>query len=185
MPNEIKNAAERKLAFRGYPKVLLDRPQMAAFVGTIAGTWGEIDETLRYIFNVVSYGQPSGNGISVTIDELTDDIYDSVAQFGLKTRLDLVGSVIAHRLSEEHHERYQNISTEIRQRARERNELIHAQWHICDEFPDDLIQFKHSKPFRYTPKELEDRLERAVSTRNKIWDFSIVCSSAPRVRPAR
>ncbi|QFY61556.1 hypothetical protein FZ934_14800 [Rhizobium grahamii] len=179
MPHQIKDAAQRKLAFRGYPKVLLDRPKLAALIGAMAANWGEIDETIKFLFGAAAHSDHQNGGL--TIDPIAGVVFGSIEHLGLATRLDVIKAIIPCRLGREYVAEFSDIAAEIRKRNPERNDVIHASWNICDEYPDDLILLRDGQPYRYTFADLNDRLERAVATRNRLWDFAIKVANAPKI----
>ena len=53
MPQPINPPAG--LAARGGPKIIREKVEMAALLGAVAAVWGEIDEILYSIFNLVTF----------------------------------------------------------------------------------------------------------------------------------
>lgn len=176
MPYQIKNLVG--LAARGGPKIILERPKLAALIGAIAAEWGDIDNLLADIFNFVSLSRPIPIGAHSRSD-LAHAIFDNLVAFPI--RIEVIASVMKLRMTLEIQDEFFALAQQIRRKASERNDLIHARWHICDKYPDDLIQIENGEWIRYTENDLTDRLNRSVQMTMCVSDFSIKVAHAPKL----
>jgi hypothetical protein len=55
MPQPIKTV--RGLAARGGPKIILERPKLAALLGAISAEWGDVDTLFSSIFNLITFAK--------------------------------------------------------------------------------------------------------------------------------
>ena len=176
MPQPIKPKAGAS-AFSA-PECLLQRPKLAALIGTIVAEWAFIDRTLAFIFNVTTSDHPLPNQYH-QIDPVAAAVFDTLVTFPAK--IAVVKSVLNLRASDELKEEFEEICAEIRNRSKERNTVVHASWSISDQYPDDLITFKTDGSWiKYTEKDLLDILARTIEIRNKANDFSISIANSQK-----
>lgn len=168
------------LGSRQGPKVLLERPQLAMLIGAIAGEWGSIDATLSNIFNFASYSIFKGGGHQ--LDPMATALFANLVATSAKT--DLIRTAIELRVPSLLEE-FKKLTVTTRRVSGTRNSVVHASWHISDQYPDDLIRYDIAgNAIRYTKKCLEEILEQVTIARNRVHDFSIKISHAPKVEPS-
>lgn len=176
MPYPIK---ETGFGSRQSPKVLLERPYLATLIGAIAGEWGSIDAMLSQIFNFASYSISKGG--AQQMDPMATALFANLVSTSAKT--DLIKTAISLRvpsLAEE----FEKLAKTTRKVSGTRNGVVHASWHTSDQYPDDLITHDlDGNAIRYSKKCLEEILERVTAARNRVNDFSIKVSHAPKVVP--
>ena len=64
------------------------------------------------------------------------------------------------------------LERQIRERARERNRVVHGYWHACEKYPNDLILVDPpNKPMRYSVKDLDDIADRINGTLNEVATY--------------
>jgi hypothetical protein len=91
----------------------------------------------------------------------------------IKARLDFIESVATPMFSPELLDEWRNkIVPKIRDRANERNKIVHGMWHISRERPNALILFYRSeKPMEYTNKDFDEISQRMNQLLEKMGDF--------------
>jgi len=165
MPQPVKR---KDMKGRGGPKIVLERPRLAALIGAIASEWGSIDDDLGEIFDMLTTGSPtpqpwhSGSAVAAVV-------FSKFTSLGSK--LDVIRSVASLRLSAEDVGEFGELSEKLRRLAKERNKIVHAKWLISDEYPDDLLAVSAGHWLRYTEKYFEEVLNRAVAVKGAVRDF--------------
>jgi hypothetical protein len=72
-------------------------------------------------------------------------------------RLDFIESIAKSKIPEFLLDKFiKEIKPDIRNRARERNRVVHGHWTTSQEYPEDLILLSSGEAFRYTVKDFED-----------------------------
>ena len=167
------------LGSRQGPKILLERPHLAMLIGAIAGEWGSIDATLSQIFNFASYSIYKGG--AQQMDPMATALFANLVATSAKT--DLIKTAIKLRVPSLVEE-FEKLTKTTRKVSGTRNSVVHASWHTSDQYPDDLITYDlNGNAIRYTKKCLEEILEQVTAARNKVNDFSITISHAPKLVP--
>lgn len=165
MPQPVKR---KDMKGRSGPKIVLERPRLAALIGAIASEWGAIDDDLGEIFDVLTTGtptpQPRHSGSEVAAIVFSKFI-------SLSAKLDVIRSVVGLRLTARNVGEFEELSRRMRKCAIERNKVIHARWMISDEFRDDLLTESAGHWLRYTEKYLEEVLDRTVALKGSVRDF--------------
>ena len=172
MPQPIK--ATQGLIARGGPKVILERPRLAALLGAITAVWGDVDNLFSDIFNLITFAKfiPVGAHSRSTLSSAVFD--QSFTSYAAK--IEVIKRVVAIRYPKKFHDEFDELTTDLRAKAKERNRLIHGAWQVCDKYPTDLIRIRDEKWIRYTERDFNDVLERSVLTRNALNDFFIKLS---------
>lgn len=148
-----------------HPKHLLERPRMAALLGTISSETGQIDRMLLSLFGSLLSGGP-------IIDSTAPMVFDAVP--ALTTRLALIHEAIYRRKGKDSAEEFSLIAKQIRKVAIERNKLVHAAWNLAKEYPDDLIMTVPDLPsIRYTEKDFQQTLDRIIVAQSMLRDFLV------------
>lgn len=176
MPQPITKLKD--LSARGGPRVLLERHKHAALLGTICSVWGDIDTLFSEIFNLITFSEPIPH-LAHSRSSITSAIFDE-SFISHKSKIDVIKRVINLRYEKHILSEFDKTTNELRKRAKERNELIHCSWQICDRYPNDLIKIKDEKWIRFTPKDFEETLERSILIRNELQDFYIKLSHTKR-----
>lgn len=160
------------------PKVVLDRPKLAALIGALAAEWGFIDRTLADTFNLIGFAKPVPVGAHAT-DPLAAAVFDAL--ISLPTRLAALQAVVKLRLPDAEVEDFEKIAKELRRRAIERAEYIHSSWNISSDYPDDLIVIQPDGTWvRYTEKCFHAALDRTLAIRGRLIDFCVRTAGMPK-----
>lgn len=177
MPQPI-HFRENASGFRSFPKVVLERPDLAALLGAIAAEWGYIDRALVSIYEIaLGDHEPFGHGVNAVHQEVFETL------IAINTRLEIISRVLKARVPEPVPSRFSDLCIVLRARAGERARYVHANWSISEDFPDDLIVTGRDGNFRYQRHDFEQVLERTVDIRTKIHGFIIEVAHAPRLEP--
>ncbi len=161
------------MAYRASPQHLLERPKLAALIGTIAAEWGYIDRSLITLFERANSSTPYKDEVAVTV-------FDALSNLSL--RLDLMEKILKLRVSADLVCEFQGLRIEIGKRSRERNMVVHASWSITDDLPDDLVSIDNvtGVATRYTEHDLKQTLDRITMVRNKLNDYVVRVANAPK-----
>lgn len=177
MPQPIKTV--RGLAARGGPKIILERPKLAALLGAISAEWGDVDTLFSSIFNLIAFakfipiGAHSRSALSSAIFDKSFTSYIS--------KIEVIKRLLKIRYSKNILVEFEKLTNDLRKKATARNTLIHCTWQICDKYPEDLIQIKDQIWIRYTERDFNDILDRSIEIRNALNDFFINLSHSKRL----
>lgn len=175
MPHPVKDPTG--LVARGGPGTLMERPQLAAYIGAVAAEWGSIDNLLKEIFNSITLAKPIKGGAQ-RVSILADTIFSNFVTY--HSRIQTIESVMKLRMASDICEEFDKLGNQTRRQSSIRNNLVHIEWQVCDAFPDDLITIKDEKWIRYTEPDLLHILNLSVDLRNLVSDFSIKVFHAPK-----
>ena len=177
MPQLIKIV--QGLSARGGPKIILERPKLAALLGAISAEWGDIDTLFSEIFNLITFAEfiPIG---AHSRSALSSAVFDQ-SFTSYKAKIEVIKRILKIRYSEDIFHIFEKLTTELINKANQRNILIHCTWQICDKYPEELIQIKNQKWIRYTERDFNDTLDRSVLIRNTLQDFLIKLSHTQRL----
>ncbi|MBL4872771.1 MAG: hypothetical protein JKY41_05095 [Rhodobacteraceae bacterium] len=175
MPHPIRNLKGR--AARGGPKIVLERPELAKLMGAIAAEWGSIDNILAGIFNVVTLAKYIPVGAH-SRSEMANGIFQNF--ISIRSRTDLIAQMIQLRLDEGIQKEFTDLTKSMTKKIKERNNLVHTEWQVCDDFPDDLIKTTSKGWVRFTENDLTEMLEQHCNMRNQMQDFFIKVSHADK-----
>lgn len=170
MPQPVR---KKGFACHAYPKCVLERPKLAALIGTIAAEWGYIDECLVHLYE---------RSITDTLytDAVAVAVFETLSSLHLKTQL--IAKVLKMRLPAAIATEFETtITPSLRNAARERAEILHGAWSVSDHYPDDLILKTSEGPFmRYTEKDLAAVLDRIIPVRNATNNFLVKAANTPK-----
>lgn len=175
MPHPIKSLKGR--AARGGPKIILERPELAKLMGAIAAEWGSIDNILASIFNVVTLAKYIPEGAH-SRSELACEIFQNF--ISIRSRTDLIAQMIKLRLDEDIQKEFASLTKSMTKKIKERNNLVHTEWQVCGDFPNDLIKTTSKEWLRFTENDLTEMLEQHSNMRNQMQDFFIKVSHAKK-----
>ena len=170
MPQPIR---KKGLACHAYPKCLLQRPKLAALIGTIAAEWGFIEECLVDTYERAITDKMHRDAVAVAV-------FETMSSLHLKTQV--IAKVLRMRISADIGDEFETtLAPLLREAAKERADILHGSWQISDDYPNDLI-FKESsgRLMRYTEKDLTMILDRIIPVRNAANDFAIKIHHAPK-----
>lgn len=177
MPQPIRTQGG---AYRGSPKHLLERPKIAALIGTIACEWAYIEQTLRCIFDVA---QSPSMGMVQPSDPVAVAVFATIMSFPPK--IDLIETVLRLCVPTVAID-FSSMRPDLRKAYGCRNLAVHTSWQLSDAHPDDLIMVEiDGTAVRYTERDFTDMLDRLVPIRNRVHDFQITVSCAPKKTPLR
>jgi hypothetical protein len=176
MPQPIRTSGG---AYRGFPKHLLERPMIAALIGTIACEWAYVEHTLRATFDI-AHSPEAGMGVSS--NPVAIAIFETIVAFPPK--LDLIERVLrlcVPTVAEE----FKELRPDLRKAYGVRNLAVHTFWQLSDAHPDDVIMLEiDGKAVCYAEKDFANLLDRIVPVRNRLHDFHIAVAHAPKIKPS-
>lgn len=126
---------------------IMDRPELAAHVAYIAAIWSRIDITIGLLFSTIA-------GIEY---RLGIDIYLALKS----TRMDALMAIAETRIDDVRFAQLEILKKEIRDRAGERNTIVHGIWSSSVDEPEGLIHSGESENIElyahmFRPDELID-----------------------------
>lgn len=106
--------------------LILERPDLAAHIGVIACQWTEIDMRIGTLLaHILGIDAPLGLLAYLAIDN------DGA-------KMAMLRAIATDRLNTTEMERFNKLFQSIRERRRERNDVVHGSWGIADDHPDAL-----------------------------------------------
>jgi hypothetical protein len=174
MPQPIPHRADIK-PFNNRPRIILERPKLAALIGAIAAEWGTIDDCLVGIYDT-AVSHPGG--VARAVNPVNVAVFEELG--ALNPRLDIIETVLKMRLPSLS-EKFAGLRKALRKSAGERAKFVHQNWSVSDDFPDDLCVARGDGNVRYQEYDFTQALDRAVEMRKQVQDFLVESAHAPRV----
>lgn len=150
-----------------HPAAVLQRPEHAAFIGAIAAEWTQVEMSLTRLlagaFGKTLFddaGEPQDvehHPVALAAMKAAESIRARLRIFELSLTPMLSGTTLQ--------QRWEELQTALKRRARERNKIVHGHWGISDEAPNDLLLLDDGQYYRFTAKDLEEILTRCLETK--------------------
>lgn len=125
MPQPIHFSRHIQLNFNSAS--ILQRPQLAGYIGAISNSWNDIDARIGVFLAALLEAE------AITVITIFTDLKSDIA------KRSLINSVIGIKLTTAQKTQFEKILTIIGSRYDERNRVIHGAWGISQEFPDALL----------------------------------------------
>ncbi|MEP0546007.1 MAG: hypothetical protein ABJF88_03680 [Rhodothermales bacterium] len=152
------------------PRMILQRPQMAALLGTVAAEWSLLE---RWITSLYAYLMgvylPRTPGFFPPVHPVALQVFDTLQTLHL--RLELLTKLADWVVKDDglREELKGPVVASIRRAAKDRNKWVHAQWGIAPEYPDSLIfmpTFGHQ--LVVSESDLNEAIDRIIGARDVI-----------------
>ena len=156
---------------------LLQRPELAAHIAAIAAQWTSVEERMAELLSA-AFGHSTkddlgAHSISRNWVALTAIRETETNRVRLKIIDATLGAILKDRAADLFAE-WEEIRDELNKRGRERNKVVHGNWSLSDEYPDDLIlETPRGARFRYTLKDFQDILDRIVIAWQQCYAFQL------------
>lgn len=106
----------------------------------------------------------------------------------LHLRISVIKSALARRLRPPLQDEFEALAQELRTRAGERNNVVHAVWGAVDTYPNDILRRIGAGPFaswqRYTEGDLKNIVHRILTTSGNVHTFANKVTTA-NARPKK
>ena len=133
-------------------RVLLERPRLAQLLGAITGEWGRIDNTLIELYVFASVGKTYFSDPD-SEPGIRHAAFDRITSF--RGRCDVISEILKMRRLNAIKDEFDKCAQNSAKVLRRRNLIVHANWFISADYPNDLLR-KHRERFtRYTEKDFE------------------------------
>lgn len=151
-----------------HERAVLERPEQAARIGLVASEWAILERYVLWLFQSAIF-QKDKDGDRES--QVAAKAWDAMGT--IKARLDFIESVATPMFSPELLDEWKKeIAPKIRDRAKERNKIVHGMWHISRERPNALILFNRSEePWEYNNADFDDISKRMNEMLEKMGDF--------------
>ncbi len=122
------------------PRVILERPQLAALLGAVAAEWSRLGHDVTFLYaNLMGGYLPTLEGFVPPLHPVALRVFDTLeTQYH---RLQLLEKLAKWVVRDESllSDLVDTVISAIRSAAKLRNTLVHANWGIAGEYPDGLI----------------------------------------------
>lgn len=157
-----------------HPAAVLQRPKHAALIGAIAAEWTQVELALtrllagafgKTLFDAA--GEPQDvqhHPVALAAMKAAESIRARLRIFELSLTPMLSGTTLQ--------QRWEELQTALKRRARERNKIVHGHWGISDEAPNDLLLLDDGHYYRFTAEDLEGTLTRCLETKLSVIDLT-------------
>ncbi|MCP1726560.1 hypothetical protein J2T60_000525 [Natronospira proteinivora] len=124
---------------RSGPGILLERPDLAAQIGSICADWASLEDGLASFYaHLMGIYLPSIPGFEPPTHPVAFQIFDEVQT--IHSRVQLVKKLAEWAIKDEDlKKRAVDILDKVKKSGKGRNKIAHAVWGICDEESDALI----------------------------------------------
>lgn len=148
-------------------KVVLNRANLAAYIGAIAAEWTHVEDQLMHLLATAFGSSARGvngefginlNWIAKAAIEETETI-----RVRLKIMDVTLGALVKGKSVEAE---WGSLRNNLQKRSTERNRIVHGQWALSDEYPDALLlRAKDEQTLLYKERDFSEILDRIVSVR--------------------
>jgi len=157
---------------RAHPRFLLERPRIAALIGAIVVEWAYIENSLADVFERAGSTTMYRDDVSLAQIRRIHTLGGRISQIDKRLALHVVGTA---------KESFDAMIAEIRAASADRNMIAHGNWHMTDDFRDDLVRIDETGAhIRYTEQDYADIFDRVIAIRNKVHDFVILVHHAEK-----
>ena len=155
------------------PRVLLERANLAALLGVVSAEWSNLDSHIMFLYALLMGRYlPSPPGFTPPLHPVALQVFDTLETQRL--RLDLLEKLGKWLIKDEEllEELKSKVLPSIKRASKLRNALVHADWGIANEYPEDLIlkpTFGHHMV--YTEDDFNEAINRILNARDAIVAF--------------
>jgi hypothetical protein len=141
------------------------RPKLAIQIAAISATWTETELYLIRLLQFTSIRARSDTRIASAI-------FYSLGS--LKARLDIVDATCKLHMPDDMYTTFRDqITPDLRRRARERAKIIHGKWGMTDDLPDALLLDEEDRLLLYQSKDFSQIQKRLSETAHRLFQFGI------------
>ncbi len=171
----MANKAKTGISVEYRPRVILERPQLAALLGAVTAEWSRLDHDVTFLYaNLMGGYLPTLEGFVPPLHPVALQAFDTLeTQYH---RLELLEKLAKWVVRDESllSDLVDTVIPGIRSAAKLRNTLVHANWGIAGEYPDGLINnpiFGHNLVYKAT--DFDEAIERIASASKAARDFGL------------
>jgi hypothetical protein len=106
---------------------ILQRPDLARYIGVISNTWNELDARIAVFLATLLDAE------ATTVITIFTDLKSDIA------KRSVINSVVSLKLDADDRKTFEQILISISKRYEERNRVIHGAWGISPEYPNGLL----------------------------------------------
>lgn len=156
------------------PKIILQRPTLAALLGCVASEWSLLEQELIFLYaTLMGRYLPIFKGYSLPLHPVGLQIFDVVET--THKRMELLRKLANYVLNESTlMEEVEATITAIFKAAKNRNKLVHGNWGISDKYPSALIYSPiFGEKLVYLEKDFEDAITEIEDVRRLLINLKV------------
>ena len=163
-------------------KLMLERPNLGARIAAIAAQWTQVEirmaELLAAAFGSSEVTEDGAHMISRNWIALT-----AIREVSnIRGRMDIMDATLGSVLDQNNSTLFPEwtaLKEDLFKRGRERNDVVHGDWSISDQYPDDIIlEERKGRYMRYTAQDLDNMLDRIVAVWQRCYAFQLLVLEA-------
>lgn len=152
--------------FKYFPlEVASKRPKHAAGIGAVTSEWSFFETELVATIARCFFAFSAEGGFNAA--HTTLGFIDSIT-----LRLEIISELLETRIPPEDFKHFQDVLIkEIRNRAKERNAVVHSYWYADDQHPEYIITWIDERYMKYSAQDFLDIAKRILETNDKVKNF--------------
>lgn len=154
-------------------------PQCMALVAAVATAWTEIEQALAFLI-----GNALGSADSPHLDVVRTSP-NMVARLAIetaetiRTKIKFANAVVRPLLqSSMLLDQWKDLEAPLYDRAKERSEIVHAQWAVSDQLAGEIVRMRPNGNERWRIRDFEEVIARFNRLRDAILDLSHAIGAA-------
>ncbi len=157
------------------PRVVLERPTLAALLGGIACEWAVLESKLMYLYAyLMGVYLPRVEGFEPPIHPVALQVFDTLET--TRHRTELLRKLGDWVLKDDGLKKDldDTVLAAIRQAAKLRNNAVHSVWGVAKEYPDALINvptFGHK--LAYVEADFQEAIDRIIEAHKALGQFEV------------
>lgn len=155
------------------PNIVLERPELAAQIGSICANWNLIERDMLALYaQLMGIGLPKLPGFFPPTHPVAYQIFDALNS--LHARMDLLARLCkSYSLPDESKYFEDKLRPRMRKRFGERSVIAHGNWGICKDYPDALVLMPIFGEMQiYKLHDLEQVSERILKLHSDFGKFA-------------
>jgi hypothetical protein len=157
------------------PRVVLERPTLAALLGAVACEWAVLESKVMYLYAyLMGVYLPRVDGFEPPIHPVALQVFDTLET--TRHRTELLRKLGDWVLKDDGLKKELNdgVIAAIRNAAKLRNNAVHSVWGVAKEYPDALISiptFGHQ--LAYVEADFQEAIERIIDAHKQVGHFDV------------
>ena len=161
------------------PDIIKNSSESLALIGYIASLCAMLEKRLVYFYATLLGGRhfqkrgvdEYGNPIFPPLDPVGLQIFSQITQTDMKMKL--INELAKWYLKGDDLVEWNKLSKRIKSVIDSRNTVLHAEWGVCEDYPNELILSKiYGDQLRYTHDDFKEIAEDLISVQRDLGAFS-------------
>ena len=171
----MAHSAKTGISVNYSPRAILSRPKLSGLIGAVAAEWSRVEHVLTFLYaNLMGAAYlPTIAGAIPALHPIALQVFDTLET--QHHRLQLLEKLASWVIKDPAMLKSlkETVIPAIASAAKLRNTLMHANWGISADYPDELIHNPIFGPnLVYGESDFEEAVERAVNASKSIRAFS-------------